>query len=190
MIGMTIDFGWPWWAFTAIAVGVAAASAVLFVLVHERFPRGVLATLLLEGIVIAAVAPAVMTNSNASTSAMSANQFAQQADANCRALAQQLSSLGNPKTLPGIARKLDVVIPAVSMALRAQAALQPPAGKEGLTKQWMQGMTRYRNQLTSLRTAAKSGNGDAVTAANQRVGVIGGEDGRLSKRLGLGYCFQ
>ena len=189
-LAMTVDFGWPWWAFTAIALGVAAASALLFVRVRQWFARGVLATLLVEGIVIAAVAPAVMSNSNASTPAMSADRFAQEADSNCRALAQQLASLGNPRTLPGIARKLDVAVPAFTMALRAQAALPKPSGKEALTAQWMQGMTRYRDQLATVRAAAKSGDAASVAAANKRLGAIGGEDARLSKQLGLGYCFQ
>jgi len=192
---MTVDFGWPLWGFTAIALAVVAACALLFVLVHEQFPRGVLGTLLLEGVVIAAVAPAVMASSKPSTPAMSASpltrtEFAQRADANCRALAQHLASLGNPKTLPGITRKLDVVIPAFSMALRAQGALRPPAGEEDLATQWMRGMARYGNELTSLRAAANSGDGAAVAKANQRVGAVGGQDGRLSKQLGLSYCFQ
>lgn len=184
---MTVDFGWPWWAFTAIAVGVAAVSALLFLNVRERFPRGVFATLLAEGVVIAALAPAMMS---ASPSVMTAGDFARQADANCRALDGQLAPLGNPKTLPGIARKLDVVVPAVSMALRAQAALRPPVGEQRVASQWMKEMTRYRDGLSSMRADAHAGDGAALAKANKRVGLLGGANARLSKQLGLSYCFQ
>lgn len=62
-LAMAVDFGWPWWAFTTIAVCVGAASLVLLVRIGSRFARGVLATLLLESIVIAALAPALMLRS-------------------------------------------------------------------------------------------------------------------------------
>lgn len=114
-IAMSVDFVWPWWVFTVIAVCVAAASVLLFTRVRQWFARGIFVTLFVEAVVIAAVAPAVMS-STGSMSAMSPAQFAQQADANCRALTQRIAPLGNPTTLPGITRKLDVVVPAFSMA--------------------------------------------------------------------------
>jgi hypothetical protein len=60
---MAVDLGWPWWAFTTIAVCVGAASLLLFLRIGSRFARGVLATLLLESVVIAALAPALMLRS-------------------------------------------------------------------------------------------------------------------------------
>jgi hypothetical protein len=58
---MAVDFGWPWWAFTTIAVVVAATSLLMLRLVSSRLAHGVLITLLVEAVVIAALAPAVMT---------------------------------------------------------------------------------------------------------------------------------
>lgn len=57
---MAVDLGWPWWAFTTIAVFVAAASLLLLRLVSSRLAQGILLTLLVEAIAIAALAPAVM----------------------------------------------------------------------------------------------------------------------------------
>ena len=62
-LGMAVELGWPWWAFTTIAVWVGLASLVLLVHSGSRFARGVLATLLAESVVIAALAPALMVRS-------------------------------------------------------------------------------------------------------------------------------
>lgn len=62
-LAMAVDFGWPWWAFTTIAVCVGAASLLLLVRVGSHFARGVLALLLLESVVIATLAPALMLRS-------------------------------------------------------------------------------------------------------------------------------
>jgi hypothetical protein len=59
---MAVDFGWPWWAFTTIAVVVGAASLLLLRLVRSPLAHGILLTLLVEAVVIAALAPAVMTS--------------------------------------------------------------------------------------------------------------------------------
>jgi len=194
---MALDIGLPWWAITAIALGVATSSAVGFVLFRARFLRGILATLVLEGVVIAAVAPVVMGTSNGSMSAMSPGQqpltsaeFAQRADANCRALNRRLAPLGNPKTLPGIARKLDVALPEFSAALRKQGSLRPPVAEQARASQWMAAMTRYSHDLEGIRAAAMSGNAASVAKANQRLGKVGAEAGTLSKELGQTYCFQ
>ncbi len=62
-LAMAVDLGWPWWAFMTIAVCVGGASLLLLVRVASRFARGVLATLLLESVVVAALAPALMLRS-------------------------------------------------------------------------------------------------------------------------------
>ena len=59
-LGMAVDLGWPWWAFTTTAAVVAAASLLLLRLLSSRLAHGILLTLLVEAIVIAALAPAVM----------------------------------------------------------------------------------------------------------------------------------
>jgi hypothetical protein len=195
-IAMALEIGLPWWGITAIALGVAASSAVGFVLFRARFLRGILATLVLEGVVIAAVAPVVMGSSNGSVSSMSAGErlttaeFAQQADANCRALARRLAPLGNPKTLPGIAHMLDVALPEFSVALRKQGSLRPPVAEQGTAGQWMTAMTRYGKSLERVRTAAMSGDAAAVAKANERADAIAADAGRVSRQLGLTYCFQ
>jgi hypothetical protein len=61
---MAVDFGWPWWAFTTIALVVAAASLLLLRLVSSRLAHGVLLTLLVEAVTISALAPAVMIRSH------------------------------------------------------------------------------------------------------------------------------
>ena len=63
MIAMAVDFGWPWWAFTTIAVVVATTSLVLLRLVRRPIAQGILFTLLVEAVAIAALAPALMAGS-------------------------------------------------------------------------------------------------------------------------------
>ena len=57
---MAVDFGWPWWAFTTIALVVAAASLLLLRLGQPPVARGILLTVLVEALAIAALAPALM----------------------------------------------------------------------------------------------------------------------------------
>lgn len=57
---MAVNVGWPWWAFTTIAVVVTAASLLLLRLVSSRLAHGILLTLLVEAVAIAALAPALM----------------------------------------------------------------------------------------------------------------------------------
>jgi hypothetical protein len=61
VIAIMVDLGWwPWWGTTLVALGVAAAAATGVALTPRSFARGVLATIAVEGVVLAAVAPVVM----------------------------------------------------------------------------------------------------------------------------------
>ncbi len=137
---------------------------------------------------LALAAPASL----AQRQAMSRN-FARAADANCAALGKLTAPLGSPKTLPGIAHKLSIAVPAFTMALRAQAELatfDTPAGQASLVSTWMKSMTSYLHEMGAIRRAAAAGKAAAVTNANNRVNAIGGRAASLSKRLGLHVCFQ
>lgn len=116
--------------------------------------------------------------------------FVHAADANCAALGRLLAPLGNPKTLPGIAHKLAIAVPAFTMALRAQAELGAPAGEEALVQRWMASMTSYGHVMAAIGRAAAAGNGTAVTSANTRLGSIAVQAAGLSKQLALKVCFQ
>jgi hypothetical protein len=124
--------------------------------------------------------------------AMSKN-FVTAADANCAALGKLVAPLGNPTTLPAIAHKLSIVIPAFTMALRAQAELitfAMPPGEAALASRWMSAMTSYGRELATIRAAAAARHGGAATKANAKLTTIGGRAASLSKRLGLHVCFQ
>ena len=51
---------WPWWVSSLLAVAVAAASAAAFFRARRAFVRGILATLVAEGIAAAVLAPVLM----------------------------------------------------------------------------------------------------------------------------------
>jgi hypothetical protein len=74
LLGMAVEFGWSWWVFTTIAVVVAAACALLLRFVGSRLAQGILITLLVEGVVIAALAPVVMTRTHLNGSMKPATQ--------------------------------------------------------------------------------------------------------------------
>ena len=76
-LGVTVELGWPWWVTTTIAVAVTAAAVVAFLVTRHPVARGVLATLAVQGVVLAAVAPAIMGNGDGgSMSAMESSDFA------------------------------------------------------------------------------------------------------------------
>src|SRR5687767_3130723 len=111
-LAVSVDLGWPWWVTTTIAVVVAVAAVVGLFVTRHPVARGVLATLAVQGVVLAAVAPAVMDEGGAgSTAAMEPSaeltsaDYARQADANCASLNRFAATLGNPTTLPGIGKK-------------------------------------------------------------------------------------
>ena len=141
----------------------------------------------------AAVATAaVALASRAQHQAMS-KDFATNADANCAALGKLIAPLGNPTTLPGIAHKLSIAVPAFTMALRAQAELatfNTPAGNAALVSKWMATMTSYLHKMATIRAAAAAGQGSAATKANAKLTTLGSQAASLSKQLGLHICFQ
>lgn len=147
---------------------------------------------------ILAIAAATATIALAAPASRSQHQvmskdFAKAADANCAELGKLLAPLGNPTTLPGIAHKLSIAVPAFTMALRAQAELvtfDAPAGQAGLVSKWMTSMTSYLGEMSTIHTAAAAGKAAAATKANDRLTAIGGQAGALSKQLGLHVCFQ
>jgi hypothetical protein len=116
--------------------------------------------------------------------------FVRAADGNCAALGKLLAPLGNPTTLPGIANKLTIAVPAFTMALRAQAELAAPSGEAGLVGRWMTTMAGYENEMVKIKAAATAGNSAGVTSANTKLGAIGTNAAALSKQLGLHVCFQ
>ncbi|MGH2998603.1 MAG: hypothetical protein ACRDNM_04810, partial [Gaiellaceae bacterium] len=88
--------------------------------------------------------------------------------------------------------KLSIVIPAFTMALRAQAELgqyAAPAGQSTVVRRWMAAMTSYNRKLGTIEKAAADGNGANVSRANAQLTTIGTQAGALSKQLGLHVCF-
>jgi hypothetical protein len=143
-------------------------------------------------VAVALATAAVAVASRAQHQAMS-RDFATAADANCAALGKLIAPLGNPTSLPGIAHKLSIVVPAFTMALRAQAELvtfDTPAGDAALASRWMAAMTSYGREMAAIRTAAAAGQAGAATKANAKLTTIGGQAAAQSKQLGLHVCFQ
>lgn len=185
-----VDLGWSWWVSTIIAASVAVASAAGFAFARSPLARGVLATLAVEGLVLAAIAPAVMKENSASTRAMTAAAFAARADANCAALNKFAATLGKPTTPPAIATQLDKLIPAFWEKIAAQGALAPPAGKAPVVGTWMQAMAAYGGDLEQIHSAALRGDTKAMARANAKLSADGAASARASRRLGLKVCFS
>jgi len=198
-LGVTVDLGWPWWVTTIIAVAVAAAAVVAFLVTRHPVARGVLATLAVQGVVLAAVAPAVMDNGDAEGGSMSAMRpnaqhakadFARQADANCARFGEFAATLGNPTTLPGTAKMLDRMMPALWNVWMQQGLLQPPPGERPVARRWMGAMRSYASSLEAVRATASRGDKEGVNAANRLANRHAQESARLSSQLGMKVCFR
>ena len=197
VLGVTVDLGWPWWVTTIIAVAVAAAAVVAFFVTRHPVARGVLATLAVQGVVLAAVAPAVMDNGDGgSTSAMQSStqlteaEYARQADATCTSLNKFAATLGNPTTLAATANMLDRLLPALWNAWMQQGLLRPPPEEGQVPRQWMSAMRSYASSLEGVRYAARGGDQQGVNAANLFVRRHAQEAGGLSSQLGMRVCFR
>ena len=189
-MGIMVDLGWSWWVSTIIAASVAVACSAGFAFARSPLARGVLATLAIEGLVLAVIAPAVMEENRASTRAMTAAAFAARADANCAALNKFAATLGKPTTPPAIATQLDKLIPAFWEKIAAQAALAPPAGKAPVVATWMHAMAAYGGDLEQIHSAARRGDTKAIARANAKLSADGATSARASRRLGLKVCFS
>lgn len=139
--------------------------------------------------VVAAAAATASATSRWTTYHPTPVAFAKAADANCAALGKLLAPLGNPTALPAIANKLTIVLPAFTMALRAQDELGSPAGQASVVSRWMAAMASYGRQLAKMEAAAKAGNANALGAANTALGKAATQSATLSKQLGLHVCF-
>lgn len=195
-LAVTVDLGWPWWVTSIIALGVAAAAVVAFFVTRHPVARGVLAVLAVQGVVLAAVAPAVMDDGDGSTSAMQPSteltkaEFARQADANCADVYEFAATLGKPTTLPATANMLDRLLPAFWNAWLEQGLLRPPPEERQVARQWMGAMRSYASSLEGVRYGARWGDQQRVNAANALVNRHAQEAGGLSSQLGMTVCFH
>lgn len=197
VLAVAVDLGWPWWVTTITAVVVAVASVLGFFVTRHSLARGVLATLAVQGVVLAAVAPVLMDNGHGGsmsamqrTAQLTRSEFARRADANCARLNAFAATLGNPTTLPGTAKKLDRLMPALWGAWLEQGLLQPPSEERPVVRQWMSAMRSYASSLEGVRYAAKRGDEEGAGVANALVGRHAQEGGRLSSQLGMNVCFR
>lgn len=195
-LAISVDLGWPWWVTTTIAAAVAVAAGVGFFVTRYPLARGVLATLAVQGVVLAAVAPAIMSNGGGSTSAMQASgeltkmEYAHQADAICTRFGKFAATLGNPKTLSGTAKMLDHLMPFFWDAWLGQGLLVSPPAERPVARQWMNAMKAMGSSLESVRAAASRGDKEGVKAANRAANRHAQESARLSSQLGLKVCFH
>jgi hypothetical protein len=188
-----VDLGWPWWATTLVAAVIAGAAALAFVFVRRPLARGVLAVLVVEGILVAALAPVVMDESSMTVSGverLSKDEYSRRADDICKRLYGFVGTLGNPSTLPGVARQLDALMPALWQAYGEQGLLVPPRSRQGDAMTWMNTMARYSSALESVHAAAKRGDGPAMKTAGARVAVFQQAAQRVATELGMRVCFQ
>jgi hypothetical protein len=206
-IAVMVDLGWPWWVTTAIAIGVVAAAAVVFVLRREPAVRAVAAVLAIQGVAIAVIAPFVMEeNGGATASTMTAGratmmggtplshaEFVRRADINCAALNRFIGSLGKwPETnsLPATARFLDRLSPSMRDALRNQAALRAPPAEQATASAWMHSMSALGHAMETVRYSAKARDLEGVRAGYRAWDSTAARSTVLSKRLGLKVCFS
>jgi hypothetical protein len=196
-----VDLGWPWWVTTVVAAVVATACVLALTRTRDRLVRGALATLAVQGVALAVAAPFVMDESEATSKSAAAamrdhegpplalGEFVRRADENCRRFGEFAGTLGNPTTLPGMARQLDKLVPAFWDSFAAQGRLEPPREARVTDKRWMFAMEAFGHDLEAVRAAAKSGDQEGVDAANRAAGQHSARSAVLSRKLGLKVCF-
>jgi hypothetical protein len=191
---MSVDLPWPWWVTTLVAVGVAVTGVGVFVRSSSPWVRAVGAVLAVEGVLLAAVAPAVMNEEDmpatiAGAPRLTKEEFARRADANCRQLDEFAAALGEPKTLTATAAYFERLLPEARKAYVAQGTLVPPEGLEDEAMRWMNAMALTQTQIDIARQAAERGDQAAVDEAFERTGPPAGAAGNLSREFGMKVCF-
>jgi len=202
LLGVMVDLGWPWWVTTLIALSVSTACTVVFVMSRDVAVRAVVATLAVQGIVLAVVAPFLMKENSSGSTAMHASppamkatsltraEFARRADANCTAVNKAFVAAGNPQTPAAIGRKLDVIMPAFSHGLARQGALAPPPAERATAQHWMNAMSAFADDYEALGHAGTAHDAAGVKAAGAKAAKDAALSARFSKQLGLKVCFS
>lgn len=75
-LAMTVNLGWPWWVITTIASGVVVAGLLALAVSRISAARAIAGLLAVEGVVIAVVAPFVMSDMDSNGSALAAGSTA------------------------------------------------------------------------------------------------------------------
>lgn len=203
-LAVMVDLGWPWWVTSLIALSVTAVCAGVFATSRAVAIRAVVATLAVQGVVLAIVAPFVMKDDSPSSPAMHATkpgmassltrvEFARRADANCEAMNRFNSTFTTwPKAteLVATARVLDRWIPVFNKTLGDQARLRPPAGERSIATAWMNSMAAIGHANETARDSAKAGDAGGVRAGYKASDAAAARSTTLSKQLGLKVCFS
>jgi hypothetical protein len=190
-----VDLGWPWWVTTLIAASVAILAGWIFIRTGQTALRALVGLVLLEAVAIAVVAPFVMDSDDSTGPAMSSRglssaEFAEKADANCRAFGKFAATLGNPKTHAGIERLVDRMMPEFWQSYVAQQDLEPPTEESAKAQEWMHAMAAFGRDQELIRAAAARRDAKGLQTANAKASGHAAQSARLSKELGMTDCFQ
>ncbi|MEX2211739.1 MAG: hypothetical protein WD689_08265 [Gaiellaceae bacterium] len=189
---MTVDLGLAWWLVVAVAAGVAAAGAVAAWRGRSPVGRGIAGTLAVQGAVIAVAAPFVMDESGMSMvgGALTKEQYARLADADCARFSARSGMLGTAEELSTLADEMKRLVPMFWEAYGVMGTLVPPEDEMPTAMAWMNAMARAGRELEAVRDAARREDARGVDAANARFGEVAMETTALSSKLEMRVCWQ
>lgn len=189
---MAVDLGLDWWLVVAIAAAVVAAGAALAWRGRSPVVRGIAGTLAVQGAVIAVAAPFVMDESGMSSAdaALTKEEYARLADAECTRFAARTATLGTAEELPALAAEMEQLVPSFWEAYGVMGTLVPPEDEMPTAMAWMNAMARAGREFEAVRDAAKRSDAEGVRAANTRFGEIAEDTTELSRELGMRVCWQ
>lgn len=190
MLGVTFDLGLPWWVVTAIAAGVVLISAAVAFRASAPFLRGVAATLAVQGVAIAILAPLLMSDMDSLEGALTKEEYAARADAQCEEFGERSGNLGAAEELPQLAAEMEQLVPMFWESYGFMGTLVPPAEEMDTAMAWMNQMAFAGEEFEAMRDGAKAGDEGAVAAANERFEVVAAQTTELSKELGMTVCWQ
>lgn len=185
-----VDVGLPWWVVTAIAVGVVLISAAVALRASARFVRGVATTLAVQGVAIAILAPLLMSDRGSLEGALTREEYAARADAQCEEFGERSENLGLAEELPQLAVEMEQLVPMFWESYGYMGTLVPPDEEMGTAMAWMNRMAMAGEEFEAMRDGARAGDDTAVGAANERFEVVAAETTELSKELGMTACWQ
>jgi hypothetical protein len=126
--------------------------------------------------------------SSGSGTPLTKEEYASKADAICGKYNREIGTLGNPKSLSGLAKVADKTLPVLDHAIRDITKLEPPASEKALSDQWLTQVRNLKDDLQEIRDKAKAGDLQGIQAVLPKATEHNSKSNALASQLGMSVC--
>jgi hypothetical protein len=120
--------------------------------------------------------------------ALTKEQYAAKADAICAKGNEQRKGLGNPGSVADLVRVADKTLNILDDAISDLKKLEPPAGEKAIADQWLEQVSKLRDDLKQIRDKAKDKDLEALRQIAATSQAHNARANALATELGMSVC--